>query len=256
MPDLEPDLWAAARRYLDGATPPRRVDLPRLGRLTATLTPEFGMEIADHFERQPMFALDAGLLRRYRLFQAETMRQYEAIAAAGIRVLPWLRPGQPYSGSQQLSESVRRTGRLHVFLTRDGHGPGSSPPGHPMLAPSGVRVSGVNLCHNDIFRAVHDVFGHVMFGNSMGPAGELRAAYGHLAMYPPDAHPVLFCEHVSQICWFFYGAHLRDESGRVPERGAPGWIPPGQRPYPPQKVFACPPELLDRFRASFTEEER
>jgi hypothetical protein len=93
-----------------------------------------------------------------------------------------------------------------------------------------------------------------MSGSSMGPAGEFRAARCHMAMYSAPAHPVLFTEQISQICWFFYGPHLADPSGRLPRRGEPGWIPPRRRPYPEQKVFACPPGYVDRFKASFLEE--
>jgi hypothetical protein len=250
------DLLPVAQRYVDRASPPRAVDMARIGRLALRLDPAFCREVADHFERAPRRRRDRELHRRYALLQAESLRQYEAIGEAGIEVLPWLEGGQPYRDSAHLRESVRRTGRLYVFLTSAGHGPGTGAPGHPMTAPSGVRVSHVDLCHNDIFRAVHDVFGHVMFGNGMGPEGEFRAAYAHMAMYPDDAHPVLFTEQVSQICWFFYGPHLRDAAGRIPVRGAPGWVPPGRRPYPQQKVFACPPAFLARFMACFQEEHR
>lgn len=40
------------------------------------------------------------------------------------------------------------------------------------------------------------------------------------------------------VCWFFYSAHLRTECGRLLARGEPGWVPPAERPYPEQKVFA------------------
>jgi len=62
---------------------------------------------------------------------------------------------------------------------------------------------------------------------------------------------VLFSEQISQICWFFYGPHLRTASGRLPERDEPGWVPPGERPYAEQKVFTCPPEFVARFKACF-----
>jgi hypothetical protein len=248
---------ALAQEYLDRVRPGHPTDVARLARLRVRLDEEFCREVADHFARQRALAWDADLARRYALLQAENLRQYRAIVAAGIRVRPWLAQGQPYRDSRHLCESVRETSTLYVYLTRDGHGPGPAAPPesrHPMRKPSGVRLSGVDFCHNDIFRAVHDVFGHVMFGNSMGPVGEFHAAYCHLALYPLPAHPVLFTEQVSQICWFFYGSHLRDRAGRLAPRGASGWVPPARRPYPEQKVFACPPEFVERFKASFAEE--
>lgn len=269
MPSV--DLIRAARRYLaqwlpDSTEPARR--MARMSSVSGHPDVRFCREVADYFERQPAHTWTGELEEQYSKFKLEGMRQYEALVASGVRVEPWRGPGQPYQGSRHLVESVLRTGTLFVLLTRDHHGPPATGPpatgpaatgpagrhggrAHPMRAPSGVRVGGVELCHNDIFRAVHDAFGHAMFGHSMGPIGEFRATYCHMEMYSAMTHPVLFTEQVSQICWFFYGPHLRTAGGRLPARGEPGWVAPAGRPYPEQKVFPCPPELLARFRASF-----
>jgi hypothetical protein len=250
------DLVAVAQRYVWRWLPERAGQIGSIARLadrTPRLDEQFCRQVADHFVAQPAFQLDDALRRSYERLKTESLRQFEAILDAGIRVEPWLAPGQPYAGSGELCERVRATGTLYVFLTRNGHGPRPDAGPHPLRGLSGVRLGGVELAHNDVFRAVHDVFGHVMFGNSMGPAGEFRATFCHLAMYSDDVHPVLFAEQISQICWFFFGPHLRTADGRLPVRGEPGWIPLAQRPYAEQKVFACPPEFVERFRASFVE---
>jgi hypothetical protein len=120
-----------------------------------------------------------------------------------------------------------------------------------MCEPSGLSAAGVPLLYNDVFRVVHDLFGHVLHAARMDVAGEFTAALGHLRMYSPPAHPVLFVEQVSQICWFFYGPHLRRPDGTRPRRGQPGWTPPAERPYPEQKVVRCPPHFLTRFMEAF-----
>jgi len=248
---------AVAQRYVDRWLPAWRTTIGPIARLAGRavrLDEQFCREVAEHFARQPPLTADPELLRRYAVLRKESLRQYEAIVEAGIRVQPWLHPGQPYRDSRHLCMSVRETGRLFVFLTRNGHGPRPSSGFHPMRGPSGVRVDGVELAHNDLFRAVHDIFGHVMFGHGMGPTGEFRATYCHLAMYSDEVHAVLFSEQISQICWFFFGPHLRTPGGELPGRGAPGWLPPAERPYAEQKVFACPSAFLERFTASFVEE--
>jgi len=94
---------------------------------------------------------------------------------------------------------------------------------------------------------VHDLFGHVLHRAPFSPGGEFLATYGHLQICSPEVLPVLFAEHVAQICWFYFGPHLRDRHGRLPRRGEPGYVPPEKRPYPEQKVVAFPDHMLNRF---------
>lgn len=191
--------------------------------------------VADYFEQAPLFELDADLSHGYEEFKRENLRHYRLVREAGITVHPWQSPGQPYRSAEELRAAVRSTGALHVFLTSSGHGPGPARDDHPMLEPSGITADGVEFCHNDVFRVVHDVFGHVMSGTGFSPQDELRASFCHLAMYPEAAHPVLFTEQVAQICWFFFGPHA------------------GEGRYPEQKVFAFPPRYLTDFHALFAE---
>jgi hypothetical protein len=233
---VDAELIGLAQAYLErrGA---RGVDGPD----SIAATPRWSLDwdevycrrVADHFDRAPLFACDSALSRLYDRFKRENLQQYQVVLDAGIAVEPWLRPGQPYRGSAELRAAVRNTGVLHVYLTSSGHGTEPAPREHPMLAPSGVEAGGVPFTHNDVFRAVHDIFGHVMFGHDFSPRGEFRAAFTHLRMYPGAVHPVLFTEHLAQICWFFFGPHA------------------GERRYPPQKVVRLPGSLLAAYRGLF-----
>ncbi|WP_406632470.1 crotonobetainyl-CoA--carnitine CoA-transferase [Amycolatopsis sp. WGS_07] len=193
--------------------------------------------VAAYYDQGPLFDLDAALADRYRRFQRETWEHFQLVAEAGIEVRPWRGPGQPYRTSAELRAAVRTTGVLYVYLTSAAHGPGTGRAGHPMAEPSGVVADGVRLCHNDIFRAVHDVFGHVLSGSGFSPRGEFRASFCHLSMYSEPVHPVLFTEQIAQICWYFYGPHA------------------ARRRYPEQKVFAFPEAYVEEFRALFTLEK-
>jgi hypothetical protein len=256
MADPGLDLLGPAQEYVDAQARLGRLAPRRLAGLPAArvrVDPQFCREVAAHFDAAPSREPGPALAHRYQRFAEENLRHYALLERAGVRLRPWRGDGQPYQGSDHLVTEVTRTRELHVYLTATGHGPGATAPGHPLCKPSGIVVDGVELLHNDVFRAVHDVFGHIMLGASMGVAGEFLAAFGHMAMYSPEVHPVLFTEQISQICWFFRGAHLEDGTGRLPARGEPGWTPPQRRPYPEQKVFSIPPDFIDRFTASFTE---
>lgn len=260
-PGLSQDVWrrlcAARHGYLVGQE--HHGEVEPLAREAARrhhfpLDEDFCMLVADHYDAAPARTESARTREGYAALAVQSLRQFRHLRAAGVRIEPWHGSGQPYHGLRELLAGLTATGVLYVYPTSAGHGPSGSPADHPLGVPSGVRVGGTELVHNDILRAVHDLFGHALHGAPMSAAGELRAAYQHMALYSAAAHPVLFTEQVAQVCWFFYGPHLRDRHGRVPARGEPGWQPPGRRPYPPQKVFAAPPEFVARFTASFREE--
>jgi hypothetical protein len=247
------DLADAAQRYVD-----RRPWLPGSGRpldrLRALDPPtDEGLcaDIADAYEAAPAVSDDPAVPRLYRRLKAESLEQFDAVRSAGIRVLPWRGEGQPYQTSRHLIEGVTRTGTLHVFLTSAGHGPAGAPAGHPMAEPSGIVSDGVPLAHNDVFRAVHDVFGHVLPGAGFGPRGEFRATWSHLQMYSPSTHPVLLAEQIGQICWFFFGPHTRGPDGRRLRPGDDGYVPPARRPYPVQKVIGLGGQIPARFARTF-----
>lgn len=223
------------------------------------LSEEFCRAVADWYERAPSYSSRPAEHREYRRFKAETHRQFDALRAAGVRVEPWLRPGQPYAGSADLREKVQSTGTLHVYLTATGHGPhrvSTRAPGsvaHPMLAPSPVVVSGVRFCYNDLFRAVHDTFGHVANGNNFSLEGEHRAAWDHMGMYSPLCHRALLTETLCQICWFYCGKHLRRADGSLPNKSDPDYVRPADRPYSVQHTSLIPNEFVATFYSLFTE---
>jgi hypothetical protein len=244
-------LVAAAQRCHERGREAPAGHVARLARLVALPDDDFCRDVADRFERLPRLTWNAALERRYRRLKRETRSHYEAVLEAGIAVEPWLRPGQPYRDAGDLVRKVRETGTIHVFLTRDGHGPARSGAFHPMREPSGVLVRGVELRHNDLLRVVHDVFGHVMFGHGFGLGGELKAAYIQMALLSESARLAVFTEQVAQTCWFFFGPHLRDERGRVRGPGDRGYVPPHRRPFPEQKVFAARRGDLEAFGHMF-----
>ncbi|WP_320066159.1 hypothetical protein [Micromonospora sp. RTGN7] len=250
--DAVPALTAAAQAYVDRRPwlPGHGTPVDRPADPPGPLDENLALRIAAAYHRATG-PPDRATLAGYDRFKAENLAQLREASAAGIRVRPWRGPGQPYRDSAELRDRVRRSGTLAVYLTREGHGPGPVTAPHPLREPSPVTADGVVFTHNDVFRAVHDLFGHVMLGNSFGPRGEFRAAWGHLRMYSRQTHPVLFAEQVGQICWFFYGPHLLDAAGRPRSPSDPGYVPPSRRPYPEQKVTVLDRRLLEEFTSLF-----
>lgn len=208
---------------------------------------DYCAEVATYYDRAPVLDLSAPVRAGYDRLKAENLRLYRGILDRGITVRPWRGPGQPYRTSGELRREVERSRTLHLYLTSAGHGPRPPAFRHPLREGAGIAAGGIPLRHNDILRAVHDFYGHVLTGAGFGLAGEFEATFRQMQSYPPAVHPVLFTEQIGQICWFFCGPHLRTAAGVLPRPGAPGYLPPAQRPYPEQKVFPFPARFLDAF---------
>lgn len=230
---MEAELADLAQAYVDRHWPSGRRRIASPATFTLDWNEDYCRRVAAYFEQAPRLAYGTSLARRYDRFKRENLQQYQVVIDAGVVVRPWLAAGQPYRGSAELRASVRTTGELYVYLTSSGHGPGPVDGFHPMLEPSGIVADGTELSHNDVFRVVHDAFGHVMSGRGFSARGEFGAAFCHMGMYSEDVHPVLFTEQIAQICWFFFGPRS------------------AERRYPPQKVFEFPGHYLAEFRNMF-----
>jgi hypothetical protein len=90
---------------------------------------------------------------------------------------------------------VRENNHLWGFPTNLGYG--SEPieqNNNPMLQPTDVVIGGRKCLVNDVFRIVHDYFGHIKEGNGFRAAGEENAWRSHSAMYSELARPAMTSE--------------------------------------------------------------
>ncbi|MFV0132300.1 crotonobetainyl-CoA--carnitine CoA-transferase [Streptomyces sp. HMX87] len=213
--------------------------------------------IADWYEQAPLTSGTKEEALQYQILKEDTLDQFELLRENGVEIEPWPHEGQPYTSSTALSQQLHADRKLYVFLTSNGHGQTDTaqgaqrPADHPMLEPSPVTSHGVTFIFNDLFRAVHDAFGHAARGNRFTARGEFMATWDHMKMYSPGCHPVLLSETVGQICWFYFGPHLRRPNGVLPRPSDTDYVPPAQRPYSPQKTVPMPDELLSAFRSLF-----
>src|SRR5882672_1362466 len=173
----------------------------------------------------------------YDALKAETLSQYKHLSDAGYHIEPWTKEGEPYKDSAEMMNDLRNHRHLHFFLTDQGFGTeGEVPHDHPLLEPSGVVIGGKNLLYNDLFRAIHDFYGHAAEGHQFGPRGEENAWRTHSSMFTPQALPALTAETRGQNSWVNAGAHLRRPDGSLPKKGEEGWIHPALRPFADQKA--------------------
>lgn len=117
------------------------------------------------------------------------------------------------------------------------------PADNPLLERTGITINGYTLTYNDVFRAVHDVFGHASGGFGFGPRGEENAWRKHVRMFSPLAARAMTTETRGQNSWVNYGPHLRRPDGYVPKRSDADFIPLDQRPFAKQKTGLLPEHM-------------
>lgn len=145
----------------------------------------------------------------------ETMAQYRAAKAAGFKAEFWhpAKQDDPYRASPRLAvEDVRNNHHMWVFPTYAGYGSG---PGitdedvrrNPMLQGTGETWNGIPVTVNDIFRAIHDYYGHAKEGVGFRADGEENAWRAHASMFSPLARLAMTTETRGQNSWLNYGPH-------------------------------------------------
>jgi len=202
-------------------------------------------ELAKHDPENPAVKASYAALTR------DTLEQFKFVTEQkGLSVEPWTGKGEPYANSAAMTADIAQNNHLY-FLPTEGNF--SSKGGHPLQAASGVIIGGKDVPVNDLFRVVHDYFGHAAEGNQFGARGEEIAWNIHAHLFSKEALPALTAETRGQNSWVNFGKHLRDEAGNIPKKGEPGYIPPKDRPFAEQKatILTQPePTLADKIKTA------
>jgi len=209
----------------------------------AYFNPEVGVEAADIYQGLPDF--DDSAVPLYNKFIKETNAQYDALINAGIQFeLVDTDPYTPNAAGHTQMINDMQNGRLKVLATSSA---GELPQGSPMGQVSKYTdVNGRQMLENDVFRAVHDTFGHGMRGNTFGPIGEYNAWLAHKEMYTSTSQKVMTTETLGQNTYVNFGPHMRTEEGTLIGKGDTGYIPPKDRPFAPQKVAVMPDNIITK----------
>lgn len=159
-------------------------------RIYAPLNPELGKRLAEFYDKAKSDPSNPAVVASYAALADETMKQYRALVAAGYELELYKGEGEPYKSSGEAIADIRDNKHLFVLPTEDNF---EGTKDSPMLAKSGVK--GLPTV-NDVFRGVHDFFGHAKEGYQFGPRGEFNAWRAHSEMYSPEAQGALAAEAV------------------------------------------------------------
>jgi hypothetical protein len=161
--------------------------------------PIFQTRVAKAYETAPQGT--HRVRKAYEAFAHETRQQYDYLTRpqehGGLGVKVEVVDQDPYRHHGEMISDLQRNNRLRVLSTKT---TGS----HPYLSDE----------ENDMFRAVHDAFGHAAIGRSFSRHGEEAAFHSHVQMYSPHARQAMAAETRGQNSAFIY----RSGGGKFPEQ--------------------------------------
>jgi hypothetical protein len=231
--------------------------------------PARAKRIADAYDEMKHDPQDPKVKAAYQAMADETLAQYEAIVKTGMK-FEFIRGEDPYKGNpRNMTEDVRNNHHMWVFPTKEGFGSDATfdVSENPLLADSGFKIGDEPATVNDIFRGVHDYFGHVKEGVGFRADGEENAWRSHSSMYSPEARKAMTTETRGQNSWVNYGPHGEANRTAKSEDTAyadqkigilPDWvISEGAGDEPPkgggpqyQAAYHGTPHEFDRFDSS------
>lgn len=167
----------------------------------------------------------------YAAMIEETLAQWLEIKKTGL-IVEFIEGDDPYGNPTNAILDVRDNNHLWVYPTSSGFGSSDADiAGNPLLATvEGETISGRAVQVNDIFRIVHDYFGHIKEGVGFRAGGEENAWRAHSSMYSPLARLAMTTETRGQNSWVNYGPH-----GDFNRKAGPG-----ETIYADQKIGLLP----------------
>lgn len=176
----------------------------------AEVDPERARRIAQAYEDMPNAPLDPEVRLAYDAMIDETMAQYDLLKRNGYSFEFMPRGRDPYGNSPRNAiRDIIENKHLYVFPTESGFGGSATGAArmNPLLRKVGEKWNGKDVTANDIFRAVHDVFGHAKHGAGFRAVGEENAWQSHARMYSPRALPAVTAETRGQNSWVNFGPY-------------------------------------------------
>lgn len=174
-----------------------------------TADPERGARIAAAFEQMQHDPHNPEVRQAYEALSRETMAQYEGLKKQGYQFDFHPDGVDPYPSPFDAVRDLRDNRRLSVYPTDAGYGTEGITrrmlEENPMLQETGEMWSGKPVRVNDVFRAVHDAYGHAKEGFGFRASGEDMAYQAHAPMFSPGARRALATETRGQNSWLNFG---------------------------------------------------
>ena len=209
----DPRLVAVAEQYAsdNGITLRRQAEY-------VEVDPVRAKRIADAYEAMTHTPNDPAVNAAYKALIDQTVAQYRALEKAGYKfwfIDPNTAEGAAYASSPwNAMRDLRANQSMGSFPTVSGFGTKEdfNPAANPLLTDTGIRWPfgsptgpAQPVLANDLFRAVHDAFGHGIEGAGFRAQGEENAWQAHSRLFYGDAVGAITTETRGQNSWLNYG---------------------------------------------------
>lgn len=184
----------------------------------AKVDPDRATRIAEAYEAMPHAPNDPKVKEAYQNLIDQTTAQYRALEDAGYKF--WFMDpenvGEYGSSPWNAMRDLRANQSMGVYPTTGGFGTNEEADisGNPMLAETGIMWpfgspdgTKVPVLANDLFRAVHDAFGHGLEGAGFRADGEENAWQAHIRLFTGSAKGAITSETRGQNSWLNYGPY-------------------------------------------------
>lgn len=187
---------------------------------TKKIDKKFAKRISNAYEAMKHDPNNPEVKAAYDALIKETLDQYQDIIDAGYVIE--INNNEPYNNSQDMITDLEKNKTIKILSTESEFGDkkitNKQREENPMLAETKYKdKNGLPLLANDIFRAVHDFFGHAELGNGFGPLGEENAWNVHARMYSPLARRAMTTETRGQNSWVNFSG-INDEAFKKRDR--------------------------------------
>ena len=180
--------------------------------------PERGARIAQEYEKMAHAPNDPKVREAYQNLIDQTVAQYKALRDAGYKF--WFMDpenvGEYGESPWNAMRDLRANQSMGVYPTTGGFGTDqeADTSGNPLLAETEFRwpfgsPDGplVPVLANDLFRAVHDAFGHGLEGSGFRADGEENAWQAHVRLFTGSAVGAITSETRGQNSWLNFGPY-------------------------------------------------
>jgi hypothetical protein len=216
----DPRLVSVARKYAnDKGIPLRRQDS------YAQVDEDRAKRLAQAYEQMPHAPNDPFVRAAYRSLIQQTTDQYRALTDAGYRFYFFDASNDPYQGNPwNAMRELRADQTMGVFSTRAGFGSSDlDVSSNPLLEDTGITwpvgsldsAERAPVLANDLFRAVHDAFGHGLEGAGFRARGEENAWQAHSRLFTGPALAALTSETRGQNSWLNYGPNAEKNQNAI-----------------------------------------